>query len=365
MATIGIDARLTHYRSGGTSTYIRALLAEFALDSSHTYTVVQSRKQGKPLVDGLRHVKAWTPPHHWLEQTAFSVELTRLRLDVLHSPDFIPPLRGARRHVITVHDLAFLLFPEQMTEDSRRYYNEKIGWAVKHADHILSVSEATKADLIRLLNVPESKITVQYHGVEPAFRPMLDSEVMPTLLEYRIMPGYFLFVGTIGPRKNIPGLLTGYARLRERFPDAPPLVIVGEVGWLAADLMALIREAKGVIHIADANWRDFPAIYNGARALILPAHYEGFGLPALEAMACGVVPIVSDCSSLPEVTGGVGLLVDPDEPDSICEALKDVLTANAAWLTSQREMGLARAKQFTWARTAAIAREVYTKVLSK
>lgn len=365
MAHIGIDARLTQYRSGGTSTYIRALLAEFAHDSTQRYTVIQSRKQKRPLVEGLRHVKAWTPPHHRLERTALSVELTRLGLDVLHSPDFIPPLRGARRHVITVHDLAFLLYPEQMTGDSRRYYNEGIAWAVRHADHILSVSEATKADLVRLLNVPEAKITVQYHGVESSFCPTLDSEIIPTLIQYRIRPGYFLFVGTIGPRKNIPGLLAGYALLREKYPDAPPLVIVGEVGWLATELMALIRSAEGVVHIADANWRDFPALYNGARALVLPAHYEGFGLPALEAMACGVVPIVSNCSSLPEVTGGVGLLVEPNDAESIGDAMSRVLTADAAWITSQREAGLARAKQFTWARSAAIARDVYSRVLSK
>ena len=362
MTHIGIDARLTHYRAGGTSTYIRALLAEFAQDSTNQYTVIQSRKQAEPLVPRLKHVKAWTPPHHWLERIAFSAELLRLRLDVLHSPDFIPPYSGARRHVITVHDLAFLLYPDQMTDESRRYYNGQIRAAVNHADHILSVSEATRQDLIDLLSVPHDKITVQYHGVEPAFKPLTDSQIAPTLRDYRLNAGYFLFVGTIGPRKNIPGLLGGYARLREQFKDAPPLVIAGEVGWLAEDLMKAIRSAKGVIYLGGVAWSDFPALYNGACALLLPSHYEGFGLPALEAMACGVVPIVSDRSSLPEVTGGVGLLVNPDEPDSLRDALANVMTADASWLTQQREAALLRAGQFTWARSAAIAREVYRKV---
>lgn len=365
MAHIGIDARLTHYRSGGTSTYIRALLAEFAHDTTHRYTVIQSRKAKKPLVEGLRHVRVWTPPHNRLERSALSVELARLRLDVLHSPDFIPPMRGARRHVITVHDLAFLLYPDQMTEDSKRYYNDQIAMAVQQADHILSVSEATKADMMRLLNVPESKITVQYHGVDPDFRPMLDSEIMPVLLKYTLMPGYFMFVGTIGPRKNITGLLAGYSQLRQADPETPPLVIVGEVGWLADELMDAIHNTDGVIHIANASWRDFPALYNGARALLLPAYYEGFGLPALEAMACGVVPIVSNLSSLPEVTNGVGLLVNPDDPTTIADAMRRVMTADAAWLTHQRETGLARAKQFTWAQSAAIARDIYTQVAAR
>ena len=362
MTHIGIDARLTHYRAGGTSTYIRALLAEFAQDSTNRYTVIQSRKQTKPIVAGLRHVKAWTPPHHRLERLALSAELLRLRLDVLHSPDFIPPYRGARRHVITVHDLAFLLYPDQMTDESKRYYNGQIHAAVRQADHILSVSEATRQDLIRLLDVPDDKITVQYHGVEPAFQPLLDSQITPTLRDYRLNAGYFLFVGTIGPRKNIPGLLAGYAQLCEQFKDAPPLVIAGEIGWLADDLMKAIHNADGVIYLGGVAWRDFPVLYNGARALLLPSHYEGFGLPALEAMACGVIPVVSDRSSLPEVTGGVGLLIDPDEPDSIRDALARILTADAAWLTQQREAALGRAGQFTWTRSAAVAREVYTKV---
>jgi glycosyltransferase involved in cell wall biosynthesis len=269
-----------------------------------------------------------------LERLALSAELLRLRLDVLHSPDFIPPLRGARRHVITVHDLAFLLYPDQMTEESRRYYNGQIRLAVKQADHILSVSEATRRDLINLLGVPHDKITVQYHGVEPAFRPLPEHEIAPTLRAHQLSTGYFLFVGTIGPRKNIRGLLDGYARVREQVKDAPPLVIAGEVGWLADDLMKAIHGAEGVIYLGGVAWRDFPALYNGASALLLPSHYEGFGLPALEAMACGVIPIVSDRSSLPEVTGGA----------------------------NQRSAALVRASQFTWARSAEIAREVYRKV---
>lgn len=363
MAHIGIDARLLHYRTGGTSTYTRALLAEFARDSSNTYTVIQSRKQEKVIQPELRHVKVWTPPHHRLERLALGAELARLRLDVLHSPDFIPPYFGARRSVITVHDLAFLLYPDQMTGDSQRYYNAQIRAAVNHADHILTVSEVTKQDIVRLLNVPETKITVQYHGVEPAFRPMLDSALMPTLKDYRLTPGYFLFVGTIGPRKNIPGLLTSYKRLREQRPDAPPLVIAGEVGWLADDLMLSILRAEGVVYLGRVPWKDFPSLYNGARALVLPSHYEGFGLPALEAMACGTMPIVSDRSSLPEVTGGVGLLIDPDDPESLCNAFVTVLTSRASWATTQREAGIERAAQFTWARSAEIARQVYAAVL--
>lgn len=364
MTHIGIDARLTHYRTGGTSTYIRALLTEFAQDTTNSYSVIQSRKQTTPLVSNLKHAKVWTPPHHRLERLALSFELARLRLDVLHSPDFIPPYHGARRHVITVHDLAFLRYPDQMTDESKRYYNDQIRAAVKQADHILSVSEATRQDMIDLLGVPHDKITVQYHGVEPAFKPLPQHLIAPTLSQYGLRNGYFLFVGTIGPRKNISGLLSGYARLREQLKDAPPLVIAGEIGWLADDLMKAIHSAEEVIYLGGIAWKDFPTLYNGARALLLPSHYEGFGLPALEAMACGIIPIVSDRSSLPEVTNGVGLLIDPDEPDSLRDAFARVLTADTAWLAHERDAGLARAAQFTWARSAEIAREVYMKVAS-
>jgi glycosyltransferase involved in cell wall biosynthesis len=364
---IGIDARLIHYRTGGISTYTRALLRQFAAHPPPDvkFVVLQSRKQPDTLVEGLPHVKLWTPSHHRLEKWALSVELARLRLDVLHSPDFIPPLRGARRHVITVHDLAFLHYPHILTAESRRYYSGQIDWAVGHAHHILTVSEATRQDLITLLGVPAERITVQQEAASPAFKPLDSGHVTSQLRRYRLQRGYLLFVGTIEPRKNIPTLLTAYQALCQRLPDVPPLLLVGRAGWLAEDILHQIADTPGVHHLADAEDSDLPALYNGAAALVLPSHYEGFGLTALEAMACGTLPIVSNRSSMPEVVGPVGLRVDPDSPDSLADALYHALTAPTEWHIEQRSAALARAAHYTWQNAAETALSVYRQVAAR
>lgn len=363
MINIGIDARLTYYRTGGTSTYIRSLLTALqASDQRNRYTILRSRKSDETLVERFKHVNLWTPAHHKIERLALSVELARLRLDVLHSPDFIPPIRGARKHVITVHDLAFLLFPHHMTDDSKSYYNDQIQMAVNHADHILAVSEATKHDIMRLLKVPEEKITVQLHGVSSEFRPYSTDETAPIRAQYQLPEDFMLFVGTIEPRKNIDNLLNAYEIVRSKNADTPPLVIIGNEGWLAGDTIKHIHNTKNVIWLDALDYEKLPAFYAMASCLILPAFYEGFGLPVLEAMACGTIPIVSDVSSLPEVAGEVGLRMYPDDVDSIVSAIEQFLGADSDWITQQQQFALARASQFTWQKSASVAQSVYEMV---
>lgn len=364
MAHIGIDARLTAYRIGGTSAYIRYLLAALEpLDQVNRYTVLHSRKSTERLVERLPHAPLWTPPHHRLERVALSVELARWRLDVLHSPDFIPPWRGARRHVITIHDLAFLIYPEHMTAESQRYYNAQIHYAARHADHILTPSESTRCDVIERLNVAPEKVTVQLHGVSPRFQPLPADELAQVRQRFNLPQTFLLFVGTFEPRKNLSGLLDAYERLRADLPDAPPLVVVGNVGWLIDDTVARLRSTPGVIVVEGVSHDVLPAIYNLAHTLILPAFYEGFGLPALEAMACGTVPVVSNLSSLPEVVGEVGIRVNPHDTASIADGLRRVLTADSEWLAQQSRAAIARASSFTWERSARIAMQTYQAVL--
>lgn len=366
MTKIGIDARLTYYRDGGISTYIRRLVQALEkLDTINQYTIFHSRKDEKRLSDRFNRAALWTPAHHQIERVALSVELAWRGLDIFHSPDFIPPYRAAKRHIITVHDLTFLHYPQYLTADSRRYYNEQIAAACNHADHILSVSEATKRDLINMLNVPERKITVQPHGAGEQYRPMNKDESEPIRQALDLpQEGYILHVGTWEPRKNIIGLLKGYQVLLEKMPDVPPVVLVGRKGWLFEETKAEI-EALGINqHIL---WRDtvsdeqLPAVYNMALVNTGVSHYEGFGMPALEGMACGTVPIVSNRSSLPEVVGDVGLLVNPDEPENIAEALEKSLT-DSQWREEQSQKAIERAKLFTWENSARIALDVYNLV---
>lgn len=363
---IGIDARLTYYRIGGISTYIRRLVSALEnLDHSNYYTILHSRKAQDSLVTRFQHARLWTPAHHRIEHLALSVELARFRLDLLHSPDFIPPLRGAKQHVITVHDLTFIHYPQYLTHDSRRYYNDQIKRAVRQAKHILSDSEATKTDLINLLNVPPEKITVHMLGVDEKFRPLAEEDHAHFRKLLALPPTYFLFVGTFEPRKNIGGLLEAYEMLRKRCPNAPPLVLVGRKGWLFDETIAKINRMGLAEHIL---WREnvsdeaLPAVYNMALALITPSFYEGFGLPALEAMACGTVPIVSNRSSLPEIVGEVGLMIDPDNLTTLTEALDKVLN-DSTWREQTEQAALHRAALFTWENTAQIVLDVYQTVL--
>ena len=366
MQHIGIDARLTYYRQEGISVYIQRLIKALALlDSGDYYTVFHSRKDRHTITEHFQRASLWTPCHNRLERLALSVELARFRLDLLHSPDFIPPRYGARRYVITVHDLNFLHYPQFLTPESRRYYNDQIEAAVRQADHILADSEATKTDLIQMLGVPAAKITVHMLGVDESFRPLSPAELITANENLELPDGYILFLGTFEPRKNIIGLLEAYHQLIQTFPEAPPIVLAGRRGWLFEETMARIETMQLQKRII---WREnvpqalLPALYNKASVLVSPSFYEGFGFPALEAMAGGTIPIVSNRSSLPEVVGPVGHQVDPDDPVTLAQALHHALT-DISWRDTMRTAGLQRAATFTWENTAKVALAVYHSII--
>ena len=366
MAHIGMDARLTHYRIGGISRYITELISAFEeLHFAHDLTLLQSRKSKDRLSTRFCRATVWTPPHHPLERAALSLELWRHRFDLLHSPDFIAPHRAAKRHVITIHDLSFVHYPEYFTAASRHYYNGQIEASVRRADHILAVSEATRRDLIDILNVSPEMITVHRQGVNQRFRP-LPCESSKTVLRALDLPDeYILFVGTLEPRKNLVGLARAYRDLLLELPDAPPLVIAGRPGWHYEELMSDLRAVKiddQLIFKHDVADEQLPALYNGAIALAAPSFYEGFGLTALEAMACGTVPIVSCASSLPEVVGDVGCLVDPHDTSTIAAALKRALV-DTDWRERQSKAAMHRAAQFRWIENARIIQDCYEAVL--
>jgi glycosyltransferase involved in cell wall biosynthesis len=360
---IGIDARLLAYRTGGISTYIRQMtlaLAKFAPQDA--IGIFNHQKDAHQLSVPFRSYRLFTPPHHRIERVALSAELLHHRLKIWHSPDFIPPYRGGKAHVITVHDLTFLHYPQHKDAGAVRYYNGQIVEAVRHADHILSVSEATKHDLITMLNVPEAKITVQPNGIDSGFVPLSADEKTAWRRRLKLPTDFILFVGTLEPRKNIPALLNAY----ETMSNPPPLVLVGRMGWLFEETLAKIHhmqaQGKQIILRDDIDDVALPAVYACASVLVLPSLYEGFGLPALEAMACGTPVVVSNNSSLPEVVGDVGLLINPQEPETIRMALERALS-DSEWRSSAIPNGIARAKLFTWGNSAKIAWSVYQNML--
>lgn len=366
---IALDARLVHYRRySGIGQYI-VQLAELlpGLDRDNAYTIIHSRKDRTlPHHPAARLKAAWTPSHHRLEQLSWPLELSRLSIDLLHSPDFIPPFTGRFRRVVTVHDLNFLYYPQFLTAESRRYYNDQIERAVRIADHILADSHATRLDLIKLLEVPEDKITVVWLAPNAeVYRPLKPEEIAAARVRLQLPDRFILFAGTLEPRKNVAGLLRAYRLLLDRDPRSPDLLLAGSRGWLFDETRALIDRLRLIERV---RWIDSPpdndlaVLYNAATAFVLPSHYEGFGLTVLEAMACGAPCVISDRGSLPEIAGGAAVEIDPDDVVELAEALAGVL--NDVQLQQQlRHKGFERVQEFSWERCARETLAIYHRVL--
>ncbi len=366
MTRIGIDTRLHAYAPGGISHYARRLVAELAtMLEPGTLTVIPHRNEQNPTdIPGVRRYRAWTPPHHRLERWIMGAEVWPLRLDILHSTDFIPPAWGARRFIITVHDLNFLYYPQYLTRDARNYYNRQIAWAVAKADAILADSFATRRDLEQLLQAPAARVTVAHLAADERFRPLPPEQTQAVLKRYGLEAGYLLFVGTWEPRKNLPGLLEALSQLHAR-GEKRHLVISGRPGWLYDEIFTRVHELRmepWVHFLEQTALNDLVALYNGALLLAMPSFYEGFGFPALEAMQCGIPVVAADRASLPEVVGPAGLLINPEDPESICAACER-LAGDAALRATLREAGFVQASAFTWETAAQTTLEVYRSVL--
>lgn len=367
---IGIDARLVYHTRAGIGEYTLRLTQALAVSyPEERFTLLQDTRTSQSLIEAANVAIARTrvPSHHRLEQFLMPWVVNRLRTDVFHSPDFIPPLRAHGPSVITIHDLGFLIYPHFVTKDSARYYGQ-IDRAVRHADQIIAVSQSTKNDLVRMLGVPEDKISVIYEAAAPQYQPMdWVAAYQHIQALYEIPEEFILFVSTIEPRKNITGLLRAYRRLRDDYKLTPALVLVGAPGWLSDDVYTLMNKLDLKAHcffLGRVDVHDLRYLYNAAQCLVHPAFYEGFGLTPLEAMACGTPVIVSNVSSLPEVVGDAALQIDPNHDEEITVALWRVLT-DPALRESLRMKGLQRASGFSWQRAAEQTMAVYRKAVGQ
>lgn len=366
---IGIDARLYYYRQAGIGNYVVRLIRALAeIDAEDRFTVFQSWKDKANFIarPNFKRQNLLTPCHNKYEQIALPLELSRSRLDLLHSPDFIPPFRRRCKSVITVHDLAFMIFPEFVTEESRRYYGQ-IQRAVESAEGIMADSESTREDMVRLLGIDKERVDVVYLAPEEIFKPVDDEQ---TLTDFRnrfgLPSSYILYVGTIEPRKNLITLLKAYAKLLKGTSIAAPrkLVLVGKKGWLYEDTFKLIESlglSERVLFIDSFNQSDLVLFYGAANMFVIPSLYEGFGFTPLEAMCCGTPVISSRTSSLIEIVGDGGLLFEPEDVDGLADAMYRVLS-DFALRTELRQRGFAQAAKFNWRKTAKETLAVYRRV---
>jgi glycosyltransferase involved in cell wall biosynthesis len=365
---VGIDSRLPYYRMGGISQYIINLIQALVnLPGEEEYIIFKSRKDSRDYLpsqasERFKTARLWTPSHHRFEKWSLSGELIPHRLDVMHSPDFIPPALGARRLIITIHDLAFLYYPEFLTDESRRYYSEQIRWAVSAADHISVDSEATRIDLVNLLDVNPGKITTIHLAASPVHTAVYDQQsIEATLVEYSLAKGFILCVGTLEPRKNIPMLLRAYHQLIQKRSNPPSLVLVGGKGWLFEEIFQTINDYglnAHIRHLGALPDVQLAHLYRAAGVLAFPSFYEGFGFPALEAMHAGCPVIVSNRGSLGEIVGNAAIGLDPEDVEGWAEAL-DLVFSDERLVGRLKEAGFIQAKRFTWAKTARATLDLY------
>jgi len=233
-------------------------------------------------------------------------------------------------------------------------------------DKIITISECTKKDIVKFYKIPEDKIKVILLAPDPIYQPLSHDIIAPILSKYGVCAPYILYVGSLEPRKNIQTLIQGFANIKKRGLNHK-LIIVGNKKWEYSKLIRIVAESglhNDVIFTGYLPDEDLPALYNGADLFVYPSLYEGFGLPPLEAMACGTPVITSNTSSLPEVVGNAGIKVDPQDVDQLSDAIYHVLTDENLRL-SLIEKGLERSKQFSWERTATETWKVYDEVAAQ
>lgn len=291
--------------------------------------------------------------HRW--HVPIPTEWLMGRADVVHEPNFgLPPSLHAPR-IVTIHDLVLVTAPQYAPQQHAALLRDMLLRAVRGADHLIAVSERTRNDLVAVLGVDPTRITVAHLGVDPMFRPLADPACLASLdARYELTHPLVLSVGTVQPRKNYERLIAAFARATAR-PEGPRmLAIVGHRGWETEKIVAAVdRHGVGdrVRFLSQVPEADLPALYAAADVFALVSLYEGFGLPLLEAMASGVPAVTSSAGSLPEVAGDAALVVAPEDEEAIAAALVR-LTVDADLRRVLRARGLARAAQFSWAASA-------------
>ena len=369
---IAIDAR--KLRDYGIGTYVRNLLRHLARIDQSTEFVVLCRQTDAQTVQRLganfRPVPEKSAPYSIREQLTVPLDLRRERVDLFHAPHYVLPPLTPCPSVVTIHDCIHLRFPQYLPNRVAYAYARASLWIATHRSHrILTVSEASKRDILRYFRVPEKKIDVIYNAIDERFgQPPAPEEIERVRERYQLDGPFILYAGNIKPHKNLERLIEAFHSLRGGggFDNVRLLIIGDEISKYATLRRAVHRHKlhKHVRFFGFVPDETLASLYRLASVFVFPSLYEGFGLPPLEAMASGTPVITSNVSSLPEVVGEAAILIDPYEPDSIADAMRRVLT-DPALRDDLRRRGLERASEFSWDRSVRRVRAIYDEVLAR
>jgi glycosyltransferase involved in cell wall biosynthesis len=364
---VAIDTRKIH--DFGIGTYIRNLLRQLARIDGDTEYVLLCREAdlgiAAQLGPNFRSVREPSPNYSLREQIHVPWVLRRERPDVYHAPHYVLPPAVQCRSVVTIHDCIHLMFPQYLPNRAAYAYARTAMWAAaRRSDRILTVSEASKRDILQLFNVKPEKIVVVYNAIDEHFSAAPSEDHVRRIRErYQLDHKFVLYVGNIKPHKNLVRLIEAFSQLRRSHDDLKLLIIGDEISKLPALRRAVHRHKlhKHVRFLGYLKDDTLTVLYRLASVFVFPSLYEGFGLPPLEAMASGTPVVTSNVSSLPEVTGDAAVLVDPYDVDSIANGMRRVLD-DPQFAEELRLKGIKRAREFSWERSVEKTQRVYREV---
>jgi glycosyltransferase involved in cell wall biosynthesis len=373
---IALDYTAGIRQGAGVGLYVRSLVnAILEQDASNEYTLIASGRSTKehsfPTASNVRGRNVYIPDRYlnilWYRwRVPLYANIFTGPVDIYHGLDFgLPPLAGKARKVVTVYDLAFLQHPETAVPSLAAYLNKVVPESVAAADVVAAISYATKQALIEYYRTPPQKITVIPCGIAPHFQRIVD----PTLLEttrrkFDLKGRLVLSVGTLEPRKNHLGLIEAFYEVQQNKENSAILAIAGGKGWLYEETQRTVTKLKledkvrFLGHISDL---ELITLYSLADVFAFPSFFEGFGMPPLEAMACGAPVITSNTSSLPEVTGDAAILIDPLDTHALANAISRLL-GNEQLQEDLRQKGFLQAQKYTWSNAAHKMLSVYQKL---
>lgn len=360
------------YRRTGINRYLDALVGHLPAALGEDDELVVFGRNGTPL-DGHCGPKLVAPPLPvnspgariaW-EQTGLAVQARMKHVDLFHGPvNALPRVLGMAA-VVTIHDLAFLEWPEHVTRRRYLYLRSAVRHAVKSSRLVITPSEATKGEVVSRLGADPDRVVVTPLAVSRAITPATVDEVTAVRGRHGLLAPYILYVGTLEPRKNLVRLIRAFTLLAAGGPAELELALVGPIGWRTEELLRAVEESPVRSRIRQLGFvddADLAALYSGAAAVAIPSISEGFGLPVLEAMAAGGAVLTSNTSSLPEVAGEAALLVDPLDEGSIAAGLRRLLE-DVELNERLRAMGPGRAAEFSWERTAELTVAAYRRAV--